>query len=555
MKNKRMILALALFALLTGFTGDRQETPKPKLVILLAIDQFPAWYLEHYAPALEKGFHTLITEGRYYPKGLENHAPTLSGVGHASLSTGVLPIKHGFSANEWWVQYADGTYGWQSIFHDDDHHFVGLPGDEEYSPRNLTAAPMTEWFLADNPETRVLSVGLSEVTLLYAPRSKANAFWFSEKYGVFGTSTFYADQIPSWVDNYNRTFLQDFMRANNTWDLSVPEEFRSLAARDERGYEAGGKSYTFPHNPPDEAVYAPIPDASFPEAAGEGVDGEAAPAMHNWFYNAPFADIALLEFAKAGIEAMGLGDGKTTDVLTIAMNSADNIGHRFGPHSLEMLDYLMRLDAALGEFIAYLDARYGRAGYVLGLSSDHGVAPAPEYTLEKGGEAKRITFDEINAFLDGIEDFIADYDGPGADFPEALAVELEKADFIGDALTRADLEGDGPADKYLQLYRNGHVKGKTTDFPLWGKARQLHPALFGIEVRFKENMIFEAATAVHGSPYDYDRQVPIILFGGSIKAAVDPASPNTIDIAPTLATLAGIEVPENVDGNTLEIQK
>lgn len=528
------LFVLVFMALLaTAACGEQQgnRADTPKLVVMISIDQFPAWFLEEYAPALDKGFRTLTTEGRYYPAATVDHAPTLSGAGHGTIATGDNPSRHGFSANEWWEQAPDGTYGWVSIFEDKRYHFTGFPGEEEYSPQVLKAAPMAEWFVAQDPAAKVLTVGMSEVTLLYGERRPGDVFWFSDKYGVFGTSTFYADSVPQWVDAFNAGPLNDMKGANDVWTMSVPGAFTGLADRDDRSYEANGEGAVFPHKAP-----------------------EGEEARNGWFYSSPFADVALLEFAKAGIEAKDLGRGETTDVLTIVLNSADNIGHRYGPHSLEMLDYLVRLDGALGNFIIYLDNRFGRDNYILALTSDHGVAPAPEYVQEHGGDAKRVTNAELNAFLDGIEDFIADYDGPRGDFPEALAKALEEAPFIADAMTRADLEGDAPADQYLQLYRNGHVTGKTTDFPLWGKARQLHPALFGVEVRFKEGYVIEAATGIHGSPYDYDREVPLIFFGAGIKSGIISLKPKTVDIAPTLAALAGVAAPDDIDGHALEIK-
>ncbi len=58
--------------------------------------------------------------------------------------------------------------------------------------------------------------------------------------------------------------------------------------------------------------------------------------------------------------------------------------------------------------------------------------------------------------------------------------------------------------------------------------------------------------AQHGSPYDYDRRVPIIFWGpwqGEHRTA--PAS--TVDIAPTLARELGIQPEETLDGVALEL--
>ncbi len=327
MKNYLLILPF-LLAAPAGFATESTEPQNPKLTILLAIDQFPAWYLDKYSEALDKGFRTLKTEGRYFPVALIDHAPTLSGAGHGSLGTGVNPNKHGFPANEWWAQLEDGTYRWQSIFEDPEVSFVGLPGVEQYSPKNLKAAPISEWFLAKDSDAKVLNVGISEVTLLYAARARGNTFWYSNSNGVFGSSTFYRDVIPAWVNGFNQDFMEPYIRANTTWDLIVPEEFRALAAPDDRVYENDGQNFTFPHGPADNAIFGTIPDASFPEPEG----GQTPPpTLQDWFAGSPYADLALLEFAKTGIEAMDLGGGQTNDLLTIALGASDGIGTIMGP--------------------------------------------------------------------------------------------------------------------------------------------------------------------------------------------------------------------------------
>ena len=57
--------------------------------------------------------------------------------------------------------------------------------------------------------------------------------------------------------------------------------------------------------------------------------------------------------------------------------------------------------------------------------------------------------------------------------------------------------------------------------------------------------------AIHGSPYDYDRYVPLYFMGSGILAGLSNKKVSTIDIAPTLAALADIEIEASVDGQVL----
>jgi hypothetical protein len=87
---------------------------------------------------------------------------------------------------------------------------------------------------------------------------------------------------------------------------------------------------------------------------------------------------------------------------------------------------------------------------------------------------------------------------------------------------------------------------------LWSeKPRQFHPARYGIFVIFKEGMIFDYARTVHGSPYATDRLVPVIFYGEGVPHQVKRDGARTVDVAPTLAALAGIPVPDRLDGKVL----
>ena len=57
--------------------------------------------------------------------------------------------------------------------------------------------------------------------------------------------------------------------------------------------------------------------------------------------------------------------------------------------------------------------------------------------------------------------------------------------------------------------------------------------------------------AVHGSPYDDDRRVPLLFFGAGVRHDRSAEPARTIDLAPTLARLAGIPVPPGLDGRAL----
>ena len=58
----------------------------------------------------------------------------------------------------------------------------------------------------------------------------------------------------------------------------------------------------------------------------------------------------------------------------------------------------------------------------------------------------------------------------------------------------------------------------------------------------------------HGSPYDYDRHVPLVFAGPGIAPGVSSERVATVDLAPSLAAHLGIRVPTELDGRALPLR-
>ncbi len=81
-----------------------EATPQgghPRLVVMLVIDQLREPYLERFGPAFTGGLRRLLDQGRFYTRATHDHSATETAVGHASLATGVYPMRHGIVGNEW----------------------------------------------------------------------------------------------------------------------------------------------------------------------------------------------------------------------------------------------------------------------------------------------------------------------------------------------------------------------------------------------------------------------------------------------------------------------
>jgi len=322
----------------------------------------------------------------------------------------------------------------------------------------------------------------------------------------------------------------------------VPEEGRQLAFPDAMLYEADKVHITFPHRLED---FDPEGKLKDPEIRRKSLDW--------WIAVTPTLDAATLALARESVTALSLGQRQSTDYLSIVVSQVDDIGHYYGPFSLEQLDNLMRLDQELEEFFKFLDAQVGPGKYLVALSADHGVPNVPEQDRERGREARRLKAEEIDAALDAAKKVAA----ASAGTPEETAIRVSEAlnrfDFVADAMTAGPLLDSGPTcDPFTALYRNSYRADRVPRFPLFSLTREGEGAgQYGIAVRLTRGTMIDLDPAVHGSPYDVDRQVPLVFMGPGVPHGLSDQRARTVDVAPTLARLAGIPAPEGLDGHPL----
>ncbi len=535
------------------------ENDRPSLIVLVGIDQFRADYLERYGQVFSGGFKRLLDEGRWYPRAIVDHAPTLSYPGHTTLATGAHPRTHGITSNAWLETLPSGERRRVFVAIDPQQRILGDPDATGLSPKNLRVTGLADWVRAADPEARAVALSTGPaLAMVYGgvaldDETRNHAYWLSSSRGRFVTSSYFRSEFPDWVSEFNEIVMPGF-DAYRVWESTVPQEYRGLARADSASYEGDGTHTAFPHS------FADV------GAGGEGYSGGYDPEeagdreYYRWFFNTPFADEALFELARTAVERLALGQRGGTDYLAIAVKSVDRIGHDYGPLSQEQLDILLRLDRLLGSLLEQLDEYVGQGRYVVAVSADHGAPNITEYEIEEGRPGRRVSEQEIQELLDRVERLVQTYSGPEDELPERIAVELENADFVARAMTPAELGGEGPADEILRAHRHSYIAGRNTPFPLWtreiiaGRVSETHPANWGIVVEFTENAQLWTAATTHMSAYDYDRVVPILLMGRGVERGVDSSAARTIDIAPTLAALAGLAYPATVDGTVMSVR-
>jgi arylsulfatase A-like enzyme len=255
-------------------------------------------------------------------------------------------------------------------------------------------------------------------------------------------------------------------------------------------------------------------------------------------------DEALAVFAREAVLSLGLGQDQVTDYMALSFSQTDAIGHEYGPLSREQLENLLHVDRVLGELMKFLDEEVGEGRWLMALSADHGVLTIPEYLLERGEAGSRATREDLSTLRRTFQDFRG-LEGDPQEVAESLVDALEELPFIGDAVSLLELTAPPAADSFVVLMKNSYYPERWVG----GYGSQGS----GVVFRFVEGYYPDTGPrgTGHGTPYYYDRYVPLIFFGTGVEAGASSEPVRSVDIAPTLAALAGIAAPPDLDGRPL----
>ncbi len=493
---------------------------RPKLVVVIVIDQFRGDYLERYHDQFgDAGFRFLTDHGAYFPDCNYNYANTRTAPGHATLFSGAYSNGHGIVANEWWDQKKKRMV---TSVEDEDSKLVGVEGDRTgASPHNLLADTLgDELKLATQGKSRVFGVSLKDRAAVFpAGFGGDSAYWIDPKSGAWVTSTYYRDQLPRWVQDFNHTRPAKYW--DRDWKDAQGTLLRSTAHRKGKdGSEAG--------------FYEIIGPTSF------GNEYE-------------------FEFARELVMYENVGRGPATDLLAISLSPNDILGHQVGPDSAEMQQMALDLDRELADFINFLGHQIGLADVWIALSADHGVASLPTQVKKLRIPAANLGVAKLEAQINaaltaklspGHPTSYVRLDYPMAwldqdAFAAAHARERDAETAVGEAMKEAGLRdyytksqlalGEAPATplgrKYLNSYSpegSWYVMGVPEIYTVGG-----------------------ASGTDHASPYNYDTHVPLAIYGLPFQPGTYRGHAEPVDLAPTLALLLGINAPTHSVGRVL----
>ncbi len=533
-----MLIRSLLCTLLVCAAAHAQPlNPPVRLVVVLVVDQMVPDYFHRYGDLYQGGLARLARDGTVFDRAYHDQSCTLTGPGHATLSTGALPARHGIVGN-YWFERAAGREVYSCA--DSTSPVVGHPELNGVSPARLEASTFAELLRKQMPGSRVVSMALKDrAAVLMAGRKADLVLWLEEVPGRMVTSRWYSDTLPGWVTEFQPSLVR---YADSVWTKLLPDSAYRRSGPDHSLHEHGGTQSTFPH-------------ACNPE------EGTLSVKYFEELYIHPYGDQLILELAQRAVDSMKLGLGPHADLLLIGCSAADGTGHVYGPDSHEVQDYYLRLDRWLGEFFDHLDSAVGQNRWLAALSSDHGVLSLPEVDAARGVASERVLTDTVKAQIeqlsaavstqwgvqlealrvDGGLAFKANAWDSGGAWQQAvldLAARVRTLDWVADVYTRPELANpETPVRPYLRLFQNAYHD-------------QRGPDLF---IREHERVIVTSGKSgtTHGSPYSYDTHVPLILMGPGIPAVHVTDSVRTVDLAPTLCDLLGVSRDASFDGASL----
>lgn len=544
MRFLKLLLPFSFFIFHSSFFGFTQNAlpSRPKLVVGITVDQMRYDFLYRYADQYGPGGFKRMMAGGFNAKNTQYpYFPTVTAAGHSTVFTGSIPAVHGIAGNEWFDQVRG-----RSVYCTEDSTARATDGNPSaagrMSPRNLLVSTITDQLrLATNFRSKTIGVALKDRGSILPAGHTGTAYWFDSRDGKWISSTYYMQNLPKWVNDFNaRNLPAQYLREG--WKTLLPLEQYTQSTPDDVAWEnklAGDKKPVFPHE-----MAAPV---------GQERYGNIAPT--------PFGNTMTKEFAVAALKAENLGKGTDTDFLAVSFSSTDYVGHAFGPNSVEAQDVYLRLDRDLADLLTTLDGWVGQDNYLVFLSADHGVVDVPEFAASHGLAAGRFNFTQGTAAVRtalrtafGEGDFLRAQDNyefylnrdvlkqknlTVGQVYEVVKQTLMPLEGIATVVNLHDL-GNAPLDAYhLKLLRNGWNPKRSGDI------------FIGLQPGWLSGSAPGAGTS-HSTFYRYDTHVPCLWYGWKIPAGFTVAPTTVSDISATVAFLLDILEPNGCVGEPIQ---
>ena len=513
--------------------GPPAPPTRPRIVVTLVYDQLASWVLERHRDRLDPNgaLRRTMDRGTYVHRVEYGYAGTYTAPGHAAIYSGAPPFVSGIPSNRVWDRARGARL---SAMDDGSHPLIGRE-TAFAGPGRMRVESVADVLERESHGAAItLSLAMKDRSaVLPGGAHPDGCYWLDPRAGGFTTSSYYAPSLPAWIASWQATHpLADTM---HVWQPEDPASLASLGPDDQSGEGAYGWGATFPHDP------------SSPEAIGEP----------DAYLSTPASTEHLLAFTREAVRELDIGGDTQPDLLAISIATTDYIGHAFGPESWEYVDGLVRVDRAVGTLLDELERDHGPIAVLI--TADHGVAPLVERSHERGyADAVRWTSENelelLRAHLDAtlgegtyvdawVQPYV--YLSPTVDRDRVVAAiveHLRSRPGIARVIDTRDAEALRASADPIEV-----LIGCSIGTPPFGELYVV-PSEWSVA---EEELASDAGTS-HGSPWDYDRQVPVLFSGpGVAHGEVDEDAIAQARVATTIAHLLGVAAPAEADPSAL----
>ena len=519
-------------------TTASTQLERPKLVVGIVVDQMRWDYLYRFYNKYENGgFKRLLNEGFACQNTMINYIPSVTAIGHSTIFTGSVPSIHGIAGNDW----IDEKTG-KSVYCTDDATVKGVGADTKagkMSPRKLLATTITdELRMGTNFQSKVVGVSLKDrASILPAGHNPTGAFWLDDASGRFITSTYYMNELPTWVNAFNDSKPIDEL-IKYGWNTLLPIGEYTESTNDDVPWEGilkGAEKPVFPYD-----------------------TKKAYELDHGSLRQMPFGNSLTLQFARAAVDGYQLGQTNSCDFLTINCASTDYSGHLVGPNAIEIEDVYLRLDRDLATFFSYLDQKVGKGNYLVFLTADHGAVNAEGYLeankmptglLGKGFDEaigdmlqKKFNAEGLVTAIDNFQVYFnkARIDSLGLDFDKIKATTvdfLHHKEGIQYAIDQDKISLTSIPATIKEMMINGYNQQRSGSVVMITKPGWL------------PGNIKQGTTHSVWNPYD--THIPLLFMGWKVRHGYTTQVTHMTDISATLAALLHIQMPSGCIGQPI----
>ena len=536
MRIKSLIAFAALFGALAGPTVAQEASP-PRLVVVVVVDQFSANLFNQYRSRWTGGLHRLAEEGLVSINGYQTHGLTETCPGHSTVLTGAHPAQTGIPSNDW-VDPATGKEVYCLAAPRNTLAHGRVTDNGPVGPDNIRAESLGDWMKAQKPGDRVFAVsGKDRGAINLAGHRPDGVFWFTDDFGL----TTYVEPGQSAearlapVAAFNQAFRIRQQARTSSWWTGAETDCRALSG----DWTINGQTFR-----------------------------SRVPPARDTFDNSPALDEETLAAATYLIDTQHLGQGRGTDLLGVSLSTTDRVGHAYGTQGPEMCEQMHRLDRALGTFLDRVAQIPG--GALVVLTADHGGSDFVERIAARGyPHAHRIDNAPLSAVNDRLRDQFHLADSPLHSASSGLIVADKHDKALPAPLRDQVIDAALPLLRALPDIVFVEARDRLLQDPM---PDTRNPEMLTVRERMRLSAVAERSADIimiraqnvtgggrvggniagHGTPWDYDRRVPIVFWTPGAQAQERFLPIRTIDIAPTLAAVLGLSTP-SLEGRAIPL--